>query len=82
MSTLGKKMKHLRSELQEYRVIAVEANPRTVDPNQKKRQNATRFCNYCRTKGHTPSWCRKKKQDEEAKRIENEKTAEKKVTFT
>ena len=54
MATLGQEMKNLRSELQEHRVNAVEGNPRTVDPNQKGRQNATRFCNYCRTNGHTP----------------------------
>ena len=82
MATLGQEMKNLRSELQEHRVNAVEGNSRTVDPNQKGRQNATRFCNYCRTNGHTPSWCRKKIRDEELKRIENERTAEKKVTFT
>ena len=68
MATLGPEMKNLRSELQEHRVNAVERNPRTVDPNQKGRQNATRFCNYCRTNGHTPSWCRKKIRDEELKR--------------
>ena len=77
MATLGQEMKNLRSELQEHRVNAVEGNPRTVDPNQKGRQNATRFCNYCRANGHTPSWCRKKIRDEEVKRIENERTAEK-----
>ena len=82
MATLGQEMKNLRSQLQEHRVNAVEGNPRTVDPNQKGRQNATRFCNYCRTKGHTRSWCRKKIRDEELKRIENERMAEKKVTFT
>ena len=82
MATLGQEMKKLRSELQEHRVNAVEGSSRTVDPNQKGRQNATRFCNYCRTNGHTPSWCRKKIRDEELKRIENERTAEKKVTFT
>ena len=82
MATLGQEMKNLRSELQEHRVNAVEGNSRTVDPNQKGRQNATRICNYCRTNGHTPSWCRKKIRDEELKRIENERTAEKKVTFT
>ena len=82
MATLGQEMKNLRSELLEHRVNAVEGNSRTVDPNQKGRQNATRFCNYCRTNGHTPSWCRKKIQDEELKRIENERTADKKVTFT
>ena len=82
LATLGQEMKNLQSELQENRVNAVEGNSRTVDPNQKGRQNATRFCNYCRTNGHTPSWCRKKIRDEELKRIENERTAEKKVTFT
>ena len=82
MATLGQEMKNLRSELQEHRVNAVEGNPRPVDPNQKGRQNAPRFCNYCRTNGHTPSWCRKKIRNEELKRIENERTAEKKVTFT
>ena len=82
MVTLGQEMKNLPSELQEHRVNAVEGNSRNVDPNQKRRQNATRFCNYCRTNGHTTSWCRKKIRDEELKRIENEREAEKKVTFT
>ena len=82
MATLRQEMKNLRSELQEHRVNAVEGTTRPVDPNQKGRQNATRFCNYCRTNGHTPSWCRKKIRDEELKRIESERTAEKRVTFT
>ena len=82
MATLGQEMKNLRSELQEHRVNAVDGNSRKVDPNQKGRQNATRFCKYCRTNGHTPSWCRKKIRDEELKRIENEGAAERKVTFT
>ena len=82
MATLGQEMKNLRSELQEHRVNAVEGTSRTADPNQKGRQNETRFCNYCRTNGHTPSWCRKKIRDEELKRMENERTAEKRVTFT
>ena len=82
MATLGQEMKNLRSELQEHRVNAVEGSSRTVDPNQKGRQNATRFCNYCRTNGHTPSWCCKKMRDEELKRFQNDRTAEKKVTVT
>ena len=82
MATLGQEMKNLRSELQEHRVKAVEGICRTVDPNQKGRQNATRFCNYCCTNGHTPSWCRKKIRDEEMKRIENERTVESRFTFT
>ena len=71
-------MKTLRSELQEHRVNAIEGNPRKKDPKQKGRQNATRFCNYCRTNGHTPSWCCKKIRDEDLRRIETERTAEKK----
>ena len=82
MATLGQEMKNLLSELREHRVDAVEVNSRTVHPNQKGRQSATRFCSFCRTNRHTPSWCRKKIRDEELKRIENERTAEKKVTFT
>ena len=75
-------MKNLWTELQEHRVNIVESTSKRLDPNQKGRQNATRFCNYCRTNGHTPSWCRKKILDEELKKIENERTAEKRVTFS
>ena len=82
LASLGQEMKNLRTELQEHRVTAVEGTSKPVDPNQKGRQNATRFCNYCRTNGHTPSWCRKKIRDEELKKIKNERTAEKRVTFT
>ena len=82
MATLGEEMKNLRSELHKHRVKAVEGNPGTVDPNQKGRQNATTFCSYCRSKGRTPSWCRKNIREEDLSRIENERTAEKKITFT
>ena len=79
MATLGQEMRKLRrSELDEDRVNAVEGIPRTGDPNQKGRQNATRFGNYCLTNGRTPSWCRKRIRDAELRRIENERTAEKK----
>ena len=81
MAILGQEVENLTNDLQEHRVNAVEGYPRTVDPKQKARQNATRFCNYCRTNGQTPSWCRKKIRNEELQRIENEITA-KKVTFT
>ena len=82
MASLGQELKNLRTELKEHRVNALEGNQRSVDPNQKGRQNATRFCGYCRTNGHTPSFCRKKIRDEEIKKLQNEATAEKKVTFT
>ena len=82
MATLDQEMNNLRSELQEHRVNAIERNPRTVDPNQKRRRNPTRLCNYFRTHWHTPKWCPKKIRNGELKGIEKERTAEKKVTFT
>ena len=82
MASLGQELKNLRSELKENRVNALEGIQRPVDPNQKGRQNATRLCGYCRTNGHTPNYCRKKMRDEEIKKLQNEATAEKKVTFT
>ena len=82
LATLGKEMKNLRAEYQEHRINAIPGTPKPVDPIQKGRQTATQFCGHCRTNGNTPSWCRKKIRDEELKRIENERTAEKKVTFT
>ena len=82
LASLGQEMKILRTELQEHPVNAVEGTSKPMDPNQKGRQNATRFGNYCRTNGHTPSWCRKKIRDEEMKKIKNERTAEKRVTFS
>ena len=82
MAFLEQDLKNLRTELKEHRVNALEGNQRPVDPNQKGRQNATRFCGYCRTNGHTPNYCRKRIWDEEIKKLQNEATAEKKVTFT
>ena len=81
LASLGQEMKNLRSELQEHRVNALE-NPRQPDSNQKGRQNATRFCNYCRSNGHTPSWCRKKIRDEEVKKVQDGLMTEKRVAFT
>ena len=82
LASLRKEMKNLQTELQEHRFKAIEGTSKPFDPNQKGRQNATQFCGFCRTNGHTPGWCRRKIRDEELKRIENERTAEKKVTFT
>ena len=68
LASLGQEMKNLRSELQEHRVNALE-NSRQPNPNQKGRQNATRFCNYCHINGHTQNWCRRRMRDEEIRRV-------------
>ena len=60
LATLEKEMKSLRAELQEHRINAIEGTPKPVDNNQNGRQNAPRFCSYCRTSGHTPNHCRQK----------------------
>ena len=75
MASLGQELENLRTELKEHRINVLEGNQRTIDPNQKARQNATRFCRYCRTEGHTPSFCRKKIRDEEVKKLQNVATA-------
>ena len=82
MASLGQELKNLRTELKDHKINALEGNQRPVDPNQKGRQNATRFCGYCRTNGHAPNYCRKKIRDEDFKKLQNEATAAKKVTFT
>ena len=82
MAFLGQEINKLRTELIEYRINTLQGNQRPVDPNQKGRENATRFCGYCRTNGHTPNNCRKKMRDEEIKKLQNEATAQRKVTFT
>ena len=82
MASLGQEFRNLRTELKEHRINALEGNQKPIDPNQKGRQNATSFCGYCRTNGGTPSFFGKKIRDEEVKKLQNEATAEKKVTFT
>ena len=58
-ASLGQEMEIVFSGLQEHQVNVLE-NSRQPDPNQKDQQNATRFCNFCRTNGYTPGCCRKK----------------------
>ena len=82
MVSLGEELKNLRTELKEHRLNALGGNQRPVGPNQKGRQNGTRFCGYCTTNGHALTYCRKKMRDEEIKKLQKEATAEKKVTFT
>ena len=67
MASLGQELKNLRTQLKEHRKNALEGNQKTIDPNQKGRQNAPSFCGYCRTNGHTPKYSRKKIRDEESR---------------
>ena len=71
-----------RLELKEIRVIALQGISRSVDRNQKRRENPVQFWNFCRMNGHSLSCCRKNIRDEKFKYIGNKKTAGSKVIFT
>ena len=49
MASKGQELKNIQTVLQEHRVNAVEGNQKPIEPYQNGRQNATRFCGYCRT---------------------------------
>ena len=68
LASLGQEMNNFRSELHEHRVNALENSPQP-DPNQKGRQNASRFCIYSCTNGHTQNWCPRRRRDEEIRRV-------------
>ena len=82
MASLGQNLKNLQTKLRKHRDNAVEENEKPIDPNQKGRQNATRFCGFCRSNGHTRSFCWKKIRDKEIKKLQNQDTVEKKCTIT
>ena len=69
LDSVEKQVRELSTLLKEQQVNALnQANTRTNDVNNKSRQNATRFCHYCRRNGHTLQYCRTKAFDDERKR--------------
>ena len=48
------------------------ASSRPRDPNIKSRPNSTRFCDYCRSNGHSISRCTKKQIDDSVNKLRNE----------
>ena len=83
LDSLEKQVRELSTLLKEQQVNALnQANTRTNDVNKKSRQNATRFCHYCRRNGHTLQYCRIKAFDDERKRQYNRENQQKKPTFT
>ena len=83
LDSLEKQVRELSTLLKEQQVNALnQANTRTNDVNNKSRQNATRFCHYCRRNGHTLQYCRTKAFDDERKRQYNRENQQKKPTFT
>ena len=65
LDSLVKQVRELSTFLREQQVNALnQTNTRTNDVNTKSRQNATRFCHYCRRNGHTLQYCRTKAFDD------------------
>ena len=80
---LGEQVRELSTLLKKQQVNAsYQANTQTNDVNNKSRQNATRFCHYCRRNGHTLQYCRTKAFDDERKRQYNRENQPQKPTFT
>ena len=75
-------MKRVKLQFEEQTNITINAIEKTVDPNATGRRMATRFCGFCKRKGHTPNWCRKKVEDEEDNKVQNEVNPEGRTTFT
>ena len=83
LDSLEKQVRELSTFLREQQVNAlIQTNTRTNDVNTKSRQNATRFCHYCRRNGHTLQYCRTKAFDDKRKRQYNRENQQKKPTFT
>ena len=82
MALLGQEIKNVQLELHEHRVKAVEGNPQTVGPNQKKGKTQHDFTTTGAQKGHTLNWCRKRIREQKLERIENERTAEKSHVYS
>lgn len=82
VNALEQQMKELTSLVKEQTVNSINMITANSDPNNKQRQNATRFCGYCRSNGHSISWCRKKIRDEELKKLREDRPPERKVGFT
>ena len=83
LDSLEKQVRELSTLLKEQQVNTLnQVNTRTNDMNNKSRQNATRFCHYCRRNGHTLQYCRTKTFDDERKRQYNRENQQKKPTYT
>ena len=76
MTSLETQIKELTKliENQEVSAINEQHSFRRRDPNIKGRPNNTRFCDYCRTNGHSISRCSKKQVRDEVNKLSKELT--------
>ena len=81
LHSLEQKIKEITTLIREQQVNRVnQSNSRPVE--DKSRQNITRFCSYCRKKGHTLMYCRTKDHDDDIKTQHTPKKQERRTAFT
>ena len=83
LHSLEQQIKELTALFKEQQVNQVtQPNSRPANPDNKSRQNMTRFCSYCRRNGHTLMYCRTKAYDDEIKRQQTRNNQERRTVFT
>ena len=83
LHSLEQQIKELTALFKEQQVNQVtQSNPRPANPDNKSRQNMTRFSPYCRRNGHTLKYCRTKAYDDEIKRQLTRNNQERHTVFT
>ena len=83
LHSLEQQIKELTALFKEQQVNQItQSNSRPGNPDNKSRQNMTRFCPYCRRNGHTLMYCRTKAYDDENKRQQTRNNQERRTVFT
>ena len=81
LKTLESKINDLTSLLKSNEVNAIDTS-RPRDPNIRGRPNSTRFCDYCRSNGHSISRCTKKQIDDSVNKLRKELVEPRKQNIT
>ena len=83
LHSLEQQNKELTALFKEQQVNQVtQPNPRPANPDNKSRQNMTRFCSYCRRNGHILMYCRTKAYDDETKKQQTRNNQDRRTVFT
>ena len=83
LHSLQQQIKELTALFKEQQVNQItQSNSRPADPDNKSRQNMTRFFSNCRRNGHTLMYCRTKAYDDEIRKQQTRINQERRTVFT
>ena len=83
LHSLEHKIKELTALFKEQQVNQLnQSSPRPAKADNKSRQRITRFCSYCRRKGHTLMYCRTEAHDEKIKKQQTRNNQGRRTVFT